>query len=192
MESKMTMTPLSANAPEEAPSKREAGFVCTKEAVLEIYPVIQAFILCRLGYQLGEDVTHEAIGAILARLPKIKAQTHREFRAFCFKVARNKINDALRSKYGNRVEAFDPLEITRAIEAGMAIDDPPANAYADLEVLTAVFAASKSTCRRVLMEHFIADLEVKIIASFYGISKDAVRMKIERCLEDARRIAKKL
>lgn len=191
MESKTTMTPQSANAPEDDPSKRKARFVCNKKAVLEIYPVIQAFIICRLGWQIGEDVTHEAVGAILAGLPKIKAKTKRKFRAFCFRVARNKISDALRSKYGNRAEALDPLEIAKAFEAGRD-DDEASTVYSDLALLNAVLAASKSTCRELLVEHFIADLEYEVIASFYGTSKDAIRMKIKRCLKEAKRIAKKL
>jgi len=192
MESKTTMTPQSANAPEEDPSKRKAGFVCDKQAMLEIYPVIQAFIICRLGWQIGEDVTHEAVGAILAGLPKIKAKTKRNFRAFCFRVARNKIFDALRSKYGSRAEALDPLELAKAVEAGMADADEASSLYSDLALLNAVLLASKSTCREVLVAHFIEDLEHEVIASFYGTSKDAIRMKINRCLKEAKRIAKKL
>jgi RNA polymerase sigma factor (sigma-70 family) len=191
MESKTTMTPQSANAPEEDPSKRKARFVCNKKAVLEIYPVIQAFIICRLGWQIGEDVTHEAVGAILAGLPKITATTNRKFRAFCFRVARNKISDALRSKYGNRAEALDPLEIAKAFAAGRD-DDETSTVYSDLALLDAILAASKSTCRDVLVDHFIADLEYEVIASLYGTSKDAIRMKINRCLKEAKRIAKKL
>jgi predicted DNA-binding protein YlxM (UPF0122 family) len=42
------------------------------------------------------------------------------------------------------------------------------------------------------VEYFIADLEYEVIASFYGTSKDAIRMKIKRCLKEAKRIAKKL
>lgn len=186
------MTPQSANAPEEDPSKRKAGFVCDKDAVLEIYPVIQAFIMCRLGWQLGEEVTHEAVGGILAGLPKIKAKTKRKFRAFCFQVARNKIHDALRSKYGSRAEPLDPLEIAKAVEAGMDLADHPSDAYANLEVVTAVLTALKSTCREVLVEFFIADLEHEQIALLHDTSKDAVRMKIDRCLKEARRIAMKL
>jgi RNA polymerase sigma factor (sigma-70 family) len=190
MESKTTMTPQSANAPEEDPSKRKARFVCNKKAVLEIYPVIQAFIICRLGWQIGEDVTHEAVGAILAGLPKITATTKRKFRAFCFRVARNKISDALRSKYGNRAEAVDPLEIAKAVEAGMDDVDEASPVYSDMALLDAVLAASKSTCREVLVEFFIADLEYEQIAFLHDTSKDAVRMKINRCLEEAKRIAK--
>ena len=186
------MTPQSANAPEDDPSKRKAGFVCDKDAVLEIYPFIQAFIMCRLGWQLGEEVTHEAIGAILAGLPKIRAKTKRKFRAFCFRVARNKISDALRSKYGNRAIALDPLEIAKALEAGVDDGDEGSTVYSDVALLNAILAASKSTCREVLVDHFIADLEYEEIASLYGTSKDAIRMKISRCLIEAKRIAKKL
>lgn len=186
------MTSQTANAPQETSFTGTPEFVCDKKAVLEIYPVIAAFIIYRLGWQIGEDVTHEAITAILAKLPRIRANSIRKFRAFCFRVARNKINDALRSKYGNRAEALDPLEIVRAIEAGMDPADKLSNAYAKNELLSAILTASKSTCRQVLVEHFIADLEPEVLASFYGTSRDAIRMKIKRCLEDARRIAKKL
>lgn len=186
------MTPQSANAPEEDPSKTKVRFVCDKEAVLEVYPEIQAFIILRLGWQLGEDVTHEAVGAILRGLSKVTATTKRKFRAFCFRVARNKIADALRSKYGNRAEAVDPLELAKAIEAGMGDVDNGSTLYSDLGLLNAVLAASKSTCREVLVDYFIADLEYEEIASCYGTSNAAIRMKINRCLKEAKRIAIKL
>jgi RNA polymerase sigma factor (sigma-70 family) len=192
MENKTTMTPQSANAPEEDPSKRKDGFVCDKDAVEEIYPVIRAFVISRLGWQLGEDVTHETLEAILDGLQKIRGNKKRKFWAYCYRVARNKVNDALRTKYGNKAIPLDPLEIAQIIEAGIDHDDATGNTKADLEVLISVLAASKSTCREVLMNHFIADLDYEVMATFYDCSKDAVRMKIKRCLDDARGIAKKL
>ncbi|MCX6882226.1 MAG: hypothetical protein NTV12_06950, partial [Verrucomicrobia bacterium] len=86
--SKTTMTPQDPKMPQQEPPAQEDQFICDKAAVVEIYPQIQAFIISRLGWQIGEDVAHEAIGAILNALPKIKANTLSGFRGFCFRVAR--------------------------------------------------------------------------------------------------------
>ena len=192
MESKSTMTPQSANAPDEGPPEGRLSPVFGKEAVEEIYPIIRAFIIGQLGWQIGEDVAHDAVGAILAGLPKVRAKTKRKFRAFCFRVARNKIFDALRSKYGNKAEPLDPIQLAKIIEAGMDASHMTPSALADLEDLQRLLKVLKFACGRLLVEFFLLDLEPDEIALVYDISKDAVRMKIHRCLKEAKRIAKKL
>lgn len=186
------MMPESANAPDEGPPEGRVSSLFGKEAVEEIYPIIRAFIIGQLGWQIGEDVSHDAVRAILAGLPNVRAKTKRKFRAFCFRVARNKIYDALRSKYGNKAEPLDPIQLAKFIEAGMDASHLTSSAVADLEDLQRLLKSLKFACGRLLVEFFLMDLEQDEIAVMYDVSKDAVRMKIHRCLQEAKRIAKKL
>ncbi len=187
-----TMTSQPANEFEETPSRREGEFVCDKASVVEIYPAIQAFIIGRLGWQLGEDATSETLRGILKRLPSIRAGTKKDFRSFCFGVAHHKINDVLRSKYGNKAKPLETAELAGFIEVGGNSPSLSPGTKDDLQLILGLLNASKFPCDQILSDHFLIGWEVEVLASGLGVSKDAMRMKIQRCLDEARRIAKKL
>ncbi len=161
------------------------------DAVLDIYPQIQAFVIGRLGWQIGPDVVHDAIEAILRKLSAVRATRQLEFRAWCFRIARNKIADVLRSKYANRVQPLDPAELVNIVEAGAEGGELSLGIRSDLDYLLALLRASKFPCDEVLWQHFIFGLGDEELAVNYEISKNAARMKIERCWDAARKIAKR-
>ncbi len=163
------------------------------DAVLEVYPQLQAFVIGRLGWQIGPDVVSEAIEVILKKLPEVRATTQLQFRAWCFRIARNKIADVLRSKYASqrRIEPLDSAELVKVMEAGAESSELSLGIRSDLEYLLVHLRASKFPCDEVLWQHFIFGLGAEELATVYEISKDAARMKIQRCWKAARLIAKK-
>ena len=160
-------------------------------AVLDVYPQIQAFVIGRLGWQIGPDVVSEAIEVILKKLPEVKATSKLQFRAWCFQIARHKIADVLRSKYANRVQPLDPAELVNVIEAGAEGSEMSLGIRSDLDYLLAILRASKPPCDEILWKHFISGLGAEELGMELEISKDAARMKIQRCWKAARLIAKK-
>lgn len=161
-----------------------------QDAVLDVYSRIQAFVISRLGWQMGPDVVHKTMEGILQKLQSIRAVTESQFLAFCYQTARYKIADALRSKCGNRIEPLDAAEIVDIVWAGAGAD-PSSGVRSDLEYILALLRASKFGCAQILEEHFLLGIEPKELAVIYGISVDAVRMKLRRCFDEAKRLAKK-
>ncbi len=185
------MTPKTAKPPRKEPQIEEEQVIWGRDAILAIYPLIRAFVIGRLGWQMGEEVAHDAMVAILKKLGSVRARTFPQFRAFCYAIARHKFYDALRSKEGNRAKPLDPAELVNIIEAGAEADELSPGRRSDLDYLLALLRASKPPCDEVLWQHFIFGLGDEELAVIYEISKDAARMKIQRCWKAARLIAKK-
>ena len=192
MGSKTTMTPQSANAPDERPPEGRTEFVCDKAAVVEIYPAIQSYVFSRLGWQLGEDATSETLRGILKGLAGVRAKTKADFRKYCFRVAYNQINNVLRSKCGGQAAPLDPSHLEDSVGAGSNAYPLPPGICGDLMLVLALLDASKVPCGQFLYEYYITGLEFKEIAAMIGVSVGAMRMKIARCLAAAERIAKTL
>ena len=187
------MIPQPARAPEETSPEGGVPFACDQAAVMAVYPAIQAFVCNRLGWQLGEDVTSETVRGILNGLATVRAKTAREFKSYCFGIAFRKVQDALRSKYGQRAEPMDPTELAECIGAGMDSPSQFPGTHADLELVLNRLNASKFPCGMLLFERYLLGLEVEEIGALLGIpSKATVRMKLHRCLQEARLIARKL
>jgi DNA-directed RNA polymerase specialized sigma24 family protein len=55
----------------------------------------------------------------------------------------------------------------------------------DFEYLMALLYAAKPECYEILWQHYILGLDYADIADEHGMSYDAVRMQIRRCLEIA-------
>ncbi|MFO1458720.1 MAG: sigma-70 family RNA polymerase sigma factor [Verrucomicrobiota bacterium] len=163
-----------------------------KTDVLEVYPQIQAFVIGQVGWEVGQDLAHQAIEGIIEGLDRVTARTPSQFRAWCYRIARNKVYDAFRSKYGDRIVPLDPEELVKIIEAGADSTKAHSELDSDLQLLLELLRKSKFPCDEILKIHYLLGLSDTEIGRLYGISKDAARMKINRCLNAARVIARKL
>ena len=163
-----------------------------QEAVLEVYPQIQAFVISRVGWPAGEDVSQKVLEGIVEGLDGVSARTQSQFRAWCFRIARNKINDGLRSKYGDIFQPLGPEELISIIEAGAEGEESGTGLQSDLEYVLQLLRASKYPCDEMLKERYILGLKDIEIGALYGIDKEAARMRVNRCLETAQMLAKRL
>lgn len=153
-----------------------------------VYPRIHAFVVSRLGWQVGEDVVQEAMLGIFKGLGKIRGSSEGEFRAYCYRVEANKVNDALRSKYVGRVQPLDPEVLAETIAAGSE-GGLSASDRRDLEDLLILLRQAKFPCDEVLRYVLLPGLEIADVAAVYDVSYDAARMKISRCLRAAEALA---
>jgi DNA-directed RNA polymerase specialized sigma24 family protein len=58
----------------------------------------------------------------------------------------------------------------------------------DLEYAMNLLTIAKPECRDLLMQHYILGLDYGEIAEEQGVSYDNARMKIGRCVEEARKL----
>ena len=56
----------------------------------------------------------------------------------------------------------------------------------DLEYAMKVLANAQPECHALLWAHYVQDLDYSDIAAEKGLTYDAIRMKISRCLDEAR------
>jgi RNA polymerase sigma factor (sigma-70 family) len=151
-----------------------------------IQPDLRFFVLGTVAYPAAEDVMQELLKAIAISLKKFQGDTAKEFWAWCYRIARNKMNDHYRSKASDRLQPMPPEELWQMIE--LSAQDAPITAAVrhDLEYAMKLLTAAKPECNELLWRHYVVGLGYAEIAEERDLQYDNVRMKIGRCLDEAK------
>jgi RNA polymerase sigma factor (sigma-70 family) len=151
-----------------------------------IEPDLRFFVFSSVSHHAAEDALQEVLKAVATGMKKFEGGTAKEFWAWCYRIARNKLNDHYRSKAADRMQPTPPEEMWRLIEA--SAQDAPMSAAVrhDLEYAMKLLTSSKPECYEFLWRHFIIGLDYGDIAEERKMSYDSVRMKIGRCLDEAK------
>jgi RNA polymerase sigma factor (sigma-70 family) len=157
------------------------------EAIFRLIgPDLHLFVFSRVPHQVAEDIFQEVLKAVAIGLKKFQGDTLKEFWAWCYRIARNKLNDHYRDKVAERVQPLPPEELWQMVEAS-AQDTPVSPAVRlDLEYAMKLLTSSKPECYDFLWNHFVIGLDYGDIAEDRKMTYDGVRMKITRCLEEAK------
>lgn len=151
-----------------------------------IEPDLRLFVFSRVSPDAAQDALQEVLKAVATGMKKFEGGTEKEFWAWSYRVTRNKINDHFRSKAADRMQPIAPEQLWQMMEIS-AQDAPISPAVRlDLEHAMQLLTASKPECYDFLWKHFVFGLDYGEIAEETGMSYDNVRMKIGRCLEEAK------
>jgi RNA polymerase sigma factor (sigma-70 family) len=131
-------------------------------------------------------VYQEVLKAVATSLRKFQGDSAKEFWGWCYRIARNKLNDQYRKQGSDRMQPMPPEDIWQMIEAS-SHDAPVTPAVRqDLQYALQLLTKSKPECYDFLWNHFVFELDYADIAADRNMTYDNVRMKIGRCLEEAR------
>jgi RNA polymerase sigma factor (sigma-70 family) len=151
-----------------------------------IEPDLRFFVFSSVSHHAAQDALQEILKAVAVSLKQFKGDTVKEFWAWCYRIARNKLNDHYRDKAADRMQPMPPEELWQMMELS-AQDAPMTPAVRhDLEYAMNLLTASKPECYDFLWRHFIIGLDYGDIAEERNMSYDNVRMKIGRCLDEAK------
>ncbi len=151
-----------------------------------IEPDLRLFVFGSVSNDAAKDALQEILKAIATSLKKFEGDTAKEFWGWCYRIARNKLNDHYRSKAADRIQPLPPEELWRVLELS-AQDAPISPAVRhDLEYAMKLLTRSKPECYDFLWNHYVFGLDYGHIAEERNMSYDGVRMKIGRCLEEAK------
>jgi RNA polymerase sigma factor (sigma-70 family) len=151
-----------------------------------IEPDLRLFVFSHVSPDAAQDALQEVLKAIATSMKKFAGGTEKEFWSWCYRIARNKINDHFRSKAADRMQPIPPEELWQLMEIS-AQNAPISPALRlDLEYAMQLLTASKPDCYDFLWKHFVFGLDYGEIADERNMSYDNVRMKIGRCLEEAK------
>lgn len=184
------MSSTGSDEPNSGTSQGGAEPFWGREVVLEVYPKIQAFFFARLGPE-GEDLVQNTMLAIIQGVEKALAREKRQFFAWCYAIAKNKLNEYYRKKYGGKIHFIETKALFQLIETEHVPNGLPPGYLHDFEIIMDFLAKTKFPCFELLRDVYIAGLEIEDIAAQLNVSVDAVRMRIERCLETALKGLKK-
>jgi DNA-directed RNA polymerase specialized sigma24 family protein len=150
-----------------------------------IGPDLQLFVFGAISHHAAEDALQEVLKAIAINMHRFAGSTEKEFWGWCYRIARNKLNDQFRKQYADRIQLVPPEDIWRMIDASAQDQPISAGERLDLEYAMQLLTASKPECGDFLWKHFMLGRDYGDIADACGMSYDSVRMKIGRCLEEA-------
>jgi RNA polymerase sigma factor (sigma-70 family) len=151
-----------------------------------IEPDLRFFIFSAIQPPAAQDVLQEVLKSITTSLKKFEGDTDKEFWAWCYRIARNRLNDHFRQKASDRLQPMPPEELWQLVEASAQVTPLTAADRHDLEYAMNLLASSKPECRDYLWKHYVIGLAYGEIAEGQNLNYDNVRMKIGRCLDAAK------
>ena len=162
-----------------------------KEAIEAAYSAIRCYVYARFGAQEGHDVVSKVIEALVQDIDRVRATTWSGFKAWCLGVAHNKVMDAWRSQYRDKLQPMDPADLAELMDAEALAQGLTPGVRSDLHYIFELLYAAKPPCVELLMEHMLHGVEIGVLAARYGIEFDAMRMRVTRCFETAQELARK-
>jgi len=156
-----------------------------------IEPDLRFFIFSAIQPPAAQDVLQEVLKSITTSLKKFEGQTDKEFWAWCYRIARNRLNDHFRKQAADRLQPMPHDELWQLVEASAQITPMTAADRHDLEYAMNLLASSKPECRDYLWKYFVFGLNYDEIAEEQNLNYDNVRMRVGRCLDVAKALVAK-
>jgi len=150
-----------------------------------IEPDLRFFVFSSVAHHAAQDVFQEVLKAVATGMGKFQGDTGKQFWAWCYTIARHKLNDQFRKQAGDRMQPMSPEELQGLVEASAESSPLSAADRLDLEHAMELLTAAKPECRDVLWKRFVFGFDYAEIAAELQLTYDAARIKIGRCLEAA-------
>lgn len=150
-----------------------------------ISPKLEGFLFRACGRpSIVDDLLQETFLKIYKSLRGFRGNSEGEAMSWCYKIARNTLCDYFRkNKIEEHLEPFDTETLWKAINASAEKAPLSAAERQDLEDAMTLLGKVKPPCRGYLWSHHIRGLDYKEIAEAYGLTYDAARMQLKRCLK---------
>lgn len=156
------------------------------EEIIEwVSPKLEAYLFraCRRP-SLVEDLLQETLIKIYKNLRRFRGDTTVEAMSWCYSIARHTLCDYFRTnKIEEHMEPFDTETLWKVINASAEKEPLSPAERQDLEDALALLGKVKPPCRGYLWSHYIRGMDYKEIAEVYGLTYDAARMQLKRCLK---------
>ena len=152
----------------------------------QIEPDLRFFVFNAIQPPAAEDVLQEILKSITTSLKKFEGSASKEFWAWCYRIARNRLNDHYRQKASDRLQPMPPEELWQLVESSAQTTPLTAADRHDLEYALKLLDSSKPECRGYLWNHYVIGFDYGEIAEEQNLNYDNVRMKIGRCLAEAK------
>ena len=161
------------------------------EILARIYPRLSLFIQSRVQNANTEDVLQEIFKAIFTQLSFFRGQSGESFLSWVYTIARCKAADSFRGRKTNQSTVADPKILEEALAhlrvEGTISDDDLSDLHDALDLLK----AADYPCLGWLWDRFVIGLTLVQMGEKDGITDDAARKRVKRCLELAEKLINK-
>ena len=79
-----------------------------EQIIRQIAPDLRVFVFSSISHEAAEDASQEILKAVATGMRKFAGGTEKEFWAWCYRIARNKLNDHYRRKAADRMQPMPP------------------------------------------------------------------------------------
>lgn len=162
-----------------------------EEILQDVRPALHLYLNRRCPEAELDDVLQESLVAIATSLVDFEGCTTRQFWSWCYRIASNKLNDTLRQKNQSSLERITDEDLWAGLEVVAGPGSLPPGLRHDLEYAMNLLHNSAPPCYELLWNRFILECEHEEIGEAFGLSADAARMKVNRCLELAGKLMAK-
>lgn len=149
-------------------------------------PQLRLFLHNRVQPDAAADVLQETLVGIVRGLDGFDGAFDRALWGWCYGIAQRKIADHFRNPNLTRIAFLSPEEIAETLDASAHASPLAEGERDDLEYALGLLDTAKPECRELLWNHYVLDMDYADIAEANALKYDAVRMRIGRCLEEAR------
>jgi RNA polymerase sigma-70 factor (ECF subfamily) len=149
-------------------------------------PSLYVRIYASLPTDTAQDVFQETLKAVATSLKGFKGDTRKEFWAWCYRIAKNKLADHFRKQGSDRVFPMAPEDLLQMVERNAQDAPLTSQNRLDLQYAMDLLEAANPECARLLWNYYVIGLDYDDIAEETDSQYDAVRMKVGRCLEKAK------
>jgi RNA polymerase sigma factor (sigma-70 family) len=157
-----------------------------EEIFRRIEPDLRLFVFSSIRPPAADDVFQEVLKAVAISLPKFTGETPNQFWAWCYRIVRFKLADHYRRQSNERIQPMPPEDIRELVDASAQAQPLSAADKHDLEYALNLLSSSKPECREYLWKHFVLGLDYGEIAEAEDLSYDSARMRVARCLDEAK------
>jgi len=151
-------------------------------------PKLHRYISATCPRDAVDDLVQIALVGIAQGLPKFRGAT--EFEHWCFSIARHKCVDYLAREGKRKPELFDEETLWELIEASARNNPLTIAQRVTLKEALDMVASAKPPCRDYLEMRFIYGMEFEELGETCGLTADAARMAVKRCIQLAQSLVK--
>ena len=142
------------------------------------------YVFKAIAQPVADDVLQEILKAIAVGLRGFAGNSHAEFWAWCYGIARHKLNDQFRRQATERLQPMPEEELWELVEAAAPSSTLSPGDRLDLEHAMQLLIRSKPECYDYLWNHFVFGHTYGEIATEQQLEYDSVRMRVGRCLAE--------
>jgi RNA polymerase sigma factor (sigma-70 family) len=154
-----------------------------EEIICLIRPDLHLFVFKAIPTTAADDVVQEILKSITGGLNKFRGGSDKEFWAWCYRIARHRLSDHFRKETNDRLQPTPPEELWQFVDTSAPLSAADKH---DLEYAMKLLTASKPECRDYLWQFYVFGLDYTEIGDKQDMGYDAVRMRVGRCLDEAK------
>lgn len=154
----------------------------------QVGPEIHRYIRSRVPREAVNDALQETLLAILDGLPVFRGRDDASLWSWCYRIASHKCAEQFRGRKMRQLTIVDTDLLREALE-GVAEEGPLSSEdRSDLEEALKLVEIVEPPCRHHLWDRYVVGMRFGDMGRELGITEDAARMRVARCLELAQKL----